>query len=103
VEKEIDPLPNHAIGDEAIFLKIYAGLWISRSGGATWCWRDLDFRHSQIRVTAKALWKRGNPNRENDTIREVCRPPGEVELWTVRYEARQQMRRRTVLPSLLST
>jgi len=33
--------------------------------------------------------------------REAGRSPGEVELWTVRYEARQQVRGRPVLPPLL--
>ena len=99
---------NHATGDEAIFLKFMLGSGFRDQEAQHVCWRDLDFLHSQVRVTAKARWdfrpknweervvplpsalidqlqrlkeirnalptefvfpnKRGNPNRENDTI-----------------------------------
>ena len=106
--EEIQTILNHATGDEAIFLKFMLGSGFRDQEAQHVCWRDLDFLHSQVRVTAKARWdfrpknweervvplpsalidqlqrlkeirnalptelvfpnKRGNPNRENDTI-----------------------------------
>ena len=106
--EEIQTMLNQATGDEAIFLKFMLGSGFRDQEAQHVCWRDLDFLHSQVRVTAKARWdfrpknweervvplpsapidqlqrlkeirnalptelvfpnKRGNPNRENDTI-----------------------------------
>jgi integrase len=106
--EEIHTMLNQATGDEAIFLKFMLGSGFRDQEAQHVCWRDLDFLHSQVRVTAKAVWdfrpknweervvplpsalidqlqrlkeirnalptelvfpnKRGNPNRENDTI-----------------------------------
>ena len=106
--EEIQTMLHHATGDEGIFLKFMLGSGFRDQEAQHVCWRDLDFLHSQVRVTAKARWdfrpknweervvplpsalidqlqrlkeirnalptelvfpnKRGNPNRENDTI-----------------------------------
>jgi integrase/recombinase XerD len=54
--EEIQSMFNHAVGDEAIFLKFMLASGFRDQEGQHVCWRDLDFRHSQVRVTAKALW-----------------------------------------------
>jgi integrase len=54
--EEIQSMLNHAMGDEAIFLKFMLGSGFRDQEAQHLCWRDLDFRHSQVRVTAKALW-----------------------------------------------
>jgi integrase/recombinase XerD len=54
--EEIQSMFNHAIGDEAIFLKFMLGSGFRDQEAQHVCWRDLDFRHSHVRVTAKALW-----------------------------------------------
>jgi integrase/recombinase XerD len=54
--EEIQSMFNHAIGDEAIFLKFMLGSGFRDQEAQHVCWRDLDFRHSNVRVTAKALW-----------------------------------------------
>ena len=54
--EEIQSMLNHAIGDEAIFLKFMLGSGFRDQEGQHVCWRDLDFRQSHVRVTAKALW-----------------------------------------------
>jgi integrase len=54
--EEIQSMFNHAIGDEAIFLKFMLGSGFRDQKAQHVCWRDLDFRNSHVRVTAKALW-----------------------------------------------
>jgi integrase/recombinase XerD len=54
--EEIQSMFKHATQDEAIFLKFMLGSGFRDQEGQHVCWRDLDFRHSQVRVTAKALW-----------------------------------------------
>ncbi len=54
--EEIQSLFKHATEEEAIFLKFMLGSGFRDQEGQHVCWRDLDFRHSQVRVTAKALW-----------------------------------------------
>ncbi len=54
--EEIQSMLNHAMGDEAIFLKFMLGSGFRDQEAQHVCWRDLDFRHSHVRVTAKALW-----------------------------------------------
>ena len=54
--EEIHTMLNHATGDEAIFLKFMLGSGFRDQEAQHVCWRDLDFLHSQVRVTAKALW-----------------------------------------------
>ena len=54
--EEIQSMFNHAIGDEAIFLKFMLGSGFRDQEAQHVCWRDLDFRNSHVRVTAKALW-----------------------------------------------
>ena len=54
--EEIQSMLNHAIGDEAIFLKFMLGSGFRDQEAQHVCWRDLDFRQSHVRVTAKALW-----------------------------------------------
>ena len=54
--EEIQSMFKHAIGDEAIFLKFMLGSGFRDQEGQHVCWRDLDFRQSHVRVTAKALW-----------------------------------------------
>jgi integrase/recombinase XerD len=54
--EEIQSMLTHAIGDEAIFLKFMLGSGFRDQEAQHVCWRDLDFRNSHVRVTAKALW-----------------------------------------------
>jgi len=54
--EEIQSMLSHAIGDEAIFLKFMLGSGFRDQEAQHVCWRDLDFRNSHVRVTAKALW-----------------------------------------------
>jgi len=54
--EEIQSMFTHAIGDEAIFLKFMLGSGFRDQEAQHVCWRDLDFRHSHVRVTAKAIW-----------------------------------------------
>jgi integrase len=54
--EEIQSMLNHAMGDEAIFLKFMLGSGFRDQEAQHVCWRDLDFRNSHVRVTAKALW-----------------------------------------------
>ncbi|MFZ0863664.1 MAG: tyrosine-type recombinase/integrase [Candidatus Sulfotelmatobacter sp.] len=54
--EEIQSMFTHAIGDEAIFLKFMLGSGFRDQEAQHVCWRDLDFRNSHVRVTAKALW-----------------------------------------------
>ena len=54
--EEIQSMFNHAIGDEAIFPKFMLGSGFRDQEAQHVCWRDLDFRNSHVRVTAKALW-----------------------------------------------
>ena len=54
--EEIQSMFNNAIGDEAIFLKCMLGSGFRDQEAQHVCWRDLDFRQSYVRVTAKALW-----------------------------------------------
>jgi len=54
--EEIQSMFKHATEEEAIFLKFMLGSGFRDQEGQHVCWRDLDFRHSQVRVTAKALW-----------------------------------------------
>jgi integrase/recombinase XerD len=54
--EEIQAMLDHATGDEAIFLKFMLGSGFRDQEAQHVCWRDLDFRYSQVRVTAKALW-----------------------------------------------
>ena len=54
--EEIQTMLNHATGDEAIFLKFMLGSGFRDQEAQHVCWRDLDFLHSQVRVTAKARW-----------------------------------------------
>jgi len=54
--EEIQSMFNHAIGDEVIFLKFMLGSGFRDQEAQHVCWRDLDFRNSHVRVTAKALW-----------------------------------------------
>ncbi|MFZ1141549.1 MAG: hypothetical protein WAN76_20395, partial [Candidatus Sulfotelmatobacter sp.] len=52
--EEIQSMFKHAKEDEAIFLKFMLSSGFRDQEGQHVCWRDLDFRHSQVRVTAKA-------------------------------------------------
>ncbi|HEV2468574.1 MAG TPA: tyrosine-type recombinase/integrase [Candidatus Sulfotelmatobacter sp.] len=54
--EEIQSMFKHATEEEAIFLKFMLGSGFRDQEAQHVCWRDLDFRHSQVRVTAKALW-----------------------------------------------
>ncbi len=54
--EEIQSMFKHATEAEAIFLKFMLGSGFRDQEAQHVCWRDLDFRHSQVRVTAKALW-----------------------------------------------
>jgi integrase/recombinase XerD len=54
--EEIQSMFQYAKEDEAIFLKFMLSSGFRDQEGQHVCWRDLDFRHSQVRVTAKALW-----------------------------------------------
>jgi len=54
--EEIQSMFKHATEDEAIFLKFMLGSGFRDQEAQHVCWRDLDFRQSHVRVTAKALW-----------------------------------------------
>ncbi|MGB0012927.1 MAG: tyrosine-type recombinase/integrase [Candidatus Sulfotelmatobacter sp.] len=54
--EEIQSMFKHATEDEAIFLKFMLGSGFRDQEAQHVCWRDLDFRRSHVRVTAKALW-----------------------------------------------
>jgi integrase/recombinase XerD len=47
---------THAMGDDAIFLKFMLGSGFRDQEAQHVCWRDLDIRHSHVRVTAKSFW-----------------------------------------------
>lgn len=54
--EEIQAMLTQARGDEAIFLKFMLASGFRDQEAQHVCWRDLDIRHSHVRVTAKALW-----------------------------------------------
>jgi integrase len=54
--EEIQSMLTHARADEAIFLKFMLSSGFRDQEAQHVCWRDLDFRQSHVRVTAKALW-----------------------------------------------
>ena len=90
--EEIQSMFKHAKEDEAIFLKFMLGSGFRDQEGQHVCWRDLDFRHSQVRVTAKALWDFRPKNWEE---RVVPLPSALID------QLRQIKERRNALPAQL--
>jgi integrase len=90
--EEIQSMFKHATGDEAIFLKFMLSSGFRDQEGQHVCWRDLDFRHSQVRVTAKALWDFRPKNWEE---RVVPLPSALID------QLRQIKERRNALPAQL--
>jgi len=90
--EEISAMLEHADQDEAIFLKFLLASGFRDREVRHVAWRDMDFRNSVVRVTAKPLWGFGPKNWEE---RAVPLPSGLVEqLKTLRQ-------RRNGLPSQL--
>jgi len=54
--EEIQMMLKEAVGDEAIFLKFLLSSGFRDQEVRYVCWRDIDFRQSQARVTAKERW-----------------------------------------------
>lgn len=54
--EEIQVMLKRATDNEAIFLKFLLASGFRDQEAQHVSWRDLDFRHSQVRVTAKPLW-----------------------------------------------
>lgn len=54
--EEIHAMFKHAKDDEALFLKFLLVSGFRDQEAQNVSWRDFDFRHSQVRVTAKPLW-----------------------------------------------
>ncbi|HEY4902433.1 MAG TPA: tyrosine-type recombinase/integrase [Candidatus Sulfotelmatobacter sp.] len=90
--EEIQSMFKHAKEDEAIFLKFMLSSGFRDQEGQHVCWRDLDFRHSQVRVTAKALWDFRPKNWEE---RVVPLPSALID------QLRQIKERRNALPAQL--
>jgi integrase/recombinase XerD len=90
--EEIQSMFKHATEDEAIFLKFMLSSGFRDQEGQHVCWRDLDFRHSQVRVTAKALWDFRPKNWEE---RVVPLPSALID------QLRQLRERRNALPAQL--
>jgi len=90
--EEISAMLEHADQDEAIFLKFLLASGFRDREVRHVAWRDMDFRNSVVRVTAKPLWGFGPKNWEE---RAVPLPSALVEqLKTLRQ-------RRNGLPSQL--
>ena len=90
--EEISAMLRHADQDEAIFLKFLLASGFRDREVRHVAWRDMDFRNSVVRVTAKPLWGFGPKNWEE---RAVPLPSALVEqLKTLRH-------RRNGLPSQL--
>jgi integrase/recombinase XerD len=54
--EEVQAMLSVATEDEAVFLKFLLGSGFRDREVRHVCWRDMDFRNSIVRVTAKPLW-----------------------------------------------
>jgi len=91
-EDEIGTMLEHADQDEGVFLKFLLASGFRDREVRHVTWRDMDFRNSLVRVTAKPLWGFGPKNWEERA----------VPLPTALVEQLQKLReRRNGLPSQL--
>jgi integrase len=90
--EEIEAMLKHADQDEAVFLKFLLASGFRDCEVRHVAWRDMDFRNSLVRVTAKPLWGFGPKNWEERA----------VPLPTALVEQLQKLReRRNGVPSQL--
>ena len=65
---EIGTMLEHADQDEGVFLKFLLGSGFRDREARHVTWRDMDFRNSLVRVTAKPLWGFGPKNWEERAV-----------------------------------